>query len=123
VVNVYRRFGQGPIRFPETSVNNYHTTPSNIPGQSRSHTIRRPAGSKFLASFGRSLDLAIEMSLSVITDKAVCFYGDRKTRSAEKPADRPEFKASKGSSLMKRAELALETLDCSPLSYLTRRIA
>jgi hypothetical protein len=46
---VYRRFGttykshlqgsftMGPISCPETSVNNYHTTPCNIPEQRRSH--------------------------------------------------------------------------------------
>jgi hypothetical protein len=27
----------GPIRSPETSVNNYHTTPRNIPEERRSH--------------------------------------------------------------------------------------
>jgi hypothetical protein len=31
----------GPIRCPETSVNNYHTTPRNIPEERRSHIIRR----------------------------------------------------------------------------------
>jgi hypothetical protein len=29
----------GPIRCPETSVNNYHTTPRNIPEERRSHAI------------------------------------------------------------------------------------
>jgi hypothetical protein len=31
----------GPIRCPETSVNNYHTTPGNIPEERRSHQHRR----------------------------------------------------------------------------------
>jgi hypothetical protein len=30
----------GPIRCPETSVNNYHTTPRNIPEERRSHQHR-----------------------------------------------------------------------------------
>jgi hypothetical protein len=30
----------GPIRCPETSVNNYHTTPRNIPEERRSHQYR-----------------------------------------------------------------------------------
>jgi hypothetical protein len=58
VVIVYRRFGttyrshltcqdfhswpvkMGPIRFPETSVNNYHTTQRNIPEERISHQHR-----------------------------------------------------------------------------------
>jgi hypothetical protein len=56
VVLVYRRFGtsyrshirgprvwpvkMGPIRCPETSVNNYHTTPPNIPEDRRSQPPR-----------------------------------------------------------------------------------
>jgi hypothetical protein len=30
----------GPIRRPETSVHNYHTTPHNIPEEGRSHQHR-----------------------------------------------------------------------------------
>jgi hypothetical protein len=52
VVIVYRRFGttywshlhgsrvkMGPIRYPETSVNNYHTIPRNIPEERRSQKL------------------------------------------------------------------------------------
>jgi hypothetical protein len=30
----------GPIHCPETSVNNFHTTPRNIPEERRSHQLR-----------------------------------------------------------------------------------
>ena len=67
VLIVYRRFGtswpfkMGPIRCPETSVNNYHTTPRNIPEERRSYQHR---GGSLKSEFAKGTLICFGVTLS-----------------------------------------------------------
>jgi hypothetical protein len=89
VVIIYRRFGttywshldgsrirvffsysdswpvkMGPIRCPETSVNNYHTTPCNVPEERRSHQHRGGSlKSLFILNNYNAINIVVYFSL------------------------------------------------------------